>query len=289
MIELDKIVAIDLHVRADVSNAHPESPVLGRFFQAASDNLNDARQRPTMPEIAQYYRQQHIAFCLFPLDCEYALGAKTVSNEEVAQFAAENSDTVIPFASIDPHKGLLGVQQARYLIEAFGVKGFVFHPPLQKFSPQDSMAYSLYEVIAEHQLTAIFHTGHTRWGTGMPGGGGIQLKRGQPILVDDVAVAFPEMNIVLSHTGWPWTDEALSMSLHKPNVYLDLSGWSPKRLPPQLIQYANDQLGKKILLGTDYPVVRPDVWMSDAKAVGFNDVVLNCIVKDNAAQLLGLQ
>ena len=101
------------------------------------------------------------------------------------------------------------------------------------------MAYKLYEVIAEHKLPAIFHSGHSGIGTGMPGGGGMRLKYSNPIHVDDVAVDFPDMKIIIAHPSWPWQDEALSVCLHKPNVYIDLSGWSPKYFPPQLVQYAN--------------------------------------------------
>ena len=60
--------------------------------------------------------------------------------------------------------------------------------------------------------------------------------------VDDVAVDFPELKIVLAHPSFPWQDEAISVALHKPQVYIDLSGWSPKYFPPQLVRYANTLL-----------------------------------------------
>ena len=91
--------------------------------------------------------------------------------------------------------------------------------------------------IAAAKLPAVFHSGHSGMGTGMPGGGGLRLKYSNPIHLDDVAVDFPDMKIIIAHPSWPWQDEALSVCLHKPNVYIDLSGWSPKYFPPQLIQY----------------------------------------------------
>ena len=60
--------------------------------------------------------------------------------------------------------------------------------------------------------------------------------------LDDVAADFPELQIVLAHPSFPWQDEAISICLHKENVWIDLSGWSPKYFPPQLVQYANTQL-----------------------------------------------
>jgi hypothetical protein len=289
MIDLNKIKAIDIHTHAEVSCNDPEDPIMGKFLDAASKYFKADRKRPTIPETIDYYREQNIAFVMFTVDMESGTGVKRISNEEIAKFAADNSDIMIAFASIDPHKSKFGAIEARRLIEDFGVKGFKFHPPIQNFHPHDRMAWPLYEVIAEYKLPAIFHTGHSGMGTGMRGGGGIRLKYGQPMMVDDVAVDFPDMKIILAHPSWPWTDESLSMALHKENVYIDLSGWSPKYFPKQVIQYANTQLKHKMLFGSDFPLIKPDKWMEAAKEVGFKDDVMPAIMKDNAAKLLGLK
>ena len=81
--------------------------------------------------------------------------------------------------------------------------------------------------------------------------------------MDDVAADFPEMPIVLAHPSFPWQDEALSIAMHKPEVYIDLSGWSPKYFPPQLVQYANTLLKHQVLFGSDYPMITPDRWLRD--------------------------
>jgi hypothetical protein len=288
MIDLARIRAIDVHVHAEVSCHEPEDPVMGQFFDAASAYFKAPRERPKIPQIIELYREQQIAFCLFTVDCESALGAKRVSNYEIAELAAKHADVVIPFASIDPRKGKRGAQEARDLVERHGVRGFKFHGIMQDIDPSDRIAYPLYEVIAEHKLPAIFHTGHSGMGSGMRGGGGVRLKWGRPMLVDDVAVDFPDMKIILAHPGWPWVDENLSMALHKENVFVDLSGWSPKYFPPQLIQYANGPLKRKMLFGSDFPLIHPDVWIQSARQVGFKEEVLAGILKDNAARLLGL-
>ncbi len=159
---------------------------------------------------------------------------------------------------------------------------------MQDIHPADRCGYPIYEVIAEHKLPAIFHTGHSGMGTGMRGGGGVRLKWGQPMLIDDVAVDFPDMKIILAHPSWPWVDESLSMALHKENVFIDLSGWSPKYFAPQIIQYANGQLKKKMLFGSDFPLIHPQKWIDAAQSVGFKDEVMPGIMKDNAARVLGL-
>jgi uncharacterized protein len=289
MIDLSKVRAIDVHVHADVSCHHPEDPVMSRFYDAASAYFKAPRERPKIPEIIDLYRKQQIAFCLFTVDCESSIGAKRVSNYEIADFAAQNADIVIPFASIDPRKGRMGAREARDLIENHGVRGFKFHPIMQNIHPADRIAYPIYEVVAAHKLPAIFHTGHSGMGTGLPGGGGVHLKWGQPMLIDDVAVDFPDMKIVLAHPSWPWVDESLSMALHKDNVFIDLSGWSPKYFQPQIIQYANGPLKAKMMFGSDFPLIHPDKWLEAAQQVGFKSQVLPGIMKDNAARLLGLK
>lgn len=281
-----KLGAIDMHVHAEVSCHDPEDPIFGEFADAATRYFKAPRRRPTIPETLAYYRERQIGFVMFTVDMEAGTGIQRIRNEEIAEAAAENSDIMIAFASIDPHKGKLGAIEARRLIEDHGVRGFKFHPPLQNFDPGDRMAWPLYEVINDHQLPVIFHTGHSGMGSGMAGGGGIRLKYGQPILVDDVAVDFPGMKIILAHPGWPWTDESLSMALHKPNIFIDLSGWSPRYFPDQIVRYANGQLGHKFLFGSDFPLIPPDKWITAFDEAGFKPEVRAPIVKENAMRLL---
>jgi len=283
---IDELIAIDVHAHAEVSIRDPQEPT--DFQRAAQVYFGQEGLAPTIPQIADYYRERRIGCVVFSVDGERARGTKPVSNEEVAELAAENADIMIPFASIDPARGADGVREARRLIEAYGVKGFKFHPQYQEFFPNDRAAYPLYEVIAEAGLPALFHTGHSGMGTGMRGGGGIRLKYGNPMDVDDVAVDFPDMPIILAHPSWPWQDEALSIALHKPQVYIDLSGWSPKYFPPELVRFANTRLKHKILFGSDYPLITPDRWLKDFEQIDIRDEVRPLILKENAVKLFKL-
>lgn len=202
--------------------------------------------------------------------------------------AHKNSDVAIPFASINPQRGAEGVTQARRLIKDFGVKGFKFHPSVQGFYPNDKLAYPLYEAIAEARLPALFHTGQTGVGAGQRGGGGIRLKYSHPMYLDDVAVDFPDLPIILAHPSFPWQEEALSVATHKPQVYIDLSGWSPKYFPPLLVQYANTLLKDKVLFGSDYPVLTPERWIEEFDKLPIKPEVRPLIMKTNAARLLKL-
>jgi predicted TIM-barrel fold metal-dependent hydrolase len=284
--DLDKLVAIDVHTHAwksalQVDDAPTESQeAMGRYFRYQP-------QHQTVPEMARMYRRLKMAFVVFTVDGEKG-ASRRITNEEIAELAQQNADVAIPFASVNPHRGAEGVHLARKLISEYGVRGFKFHPSVQDFHPNDRMAYPLYEVIAEAKLPALFHTGQTGVGAGTPGGGGVRLKYSNPMLLDDVAADFPDMPIILAHPSFPWQEEALSVATHKPQVYIDLSGWSPKYFPPILVQYANTLLKDKILFGSDYPVIDPERWIAEFDKLPIKPEVRPRIMKENAARLLRL-
>jgi uncharacterized protein len=285
-LDLKNITAIDVHTHAwksalAVDDKTTESQeAMGRYFRYQA-------QHQTVPEMAEMYRKLKMAFVVFTVDAPKE--PRKISNEEIAELAHKHSDVAIPFASIDPHRGADGVKMARRLISEYKVKGFKFHPSVQEFFPNDRMAYPLYEVIASEGLPALFHTGQTGVGAGTPGGGGIRLKYSNPLHLDDVAADFPDMPIVLAHPSFPWQEEALSVATHKPQVYIDLSGWSPKYFPPILVQYANTLLKNKILFGSDYPVIAPEKWIEEFEKLPIKPEVRPLIMKENAVRLLQLK
>jgi predicted TIM-barrel fold metal-dependent hydrolase len=285
--DLDQLVAIDVHTHAWKSALRVEDPpsesqeAMGRYFRYQP-------QHQTVPEMADMYRKLKMAFVVFTVDGELG-SSRRITNEEIAELAHKNGDVAIPFASVNPHRGAEGVRLAKKLISEYKVKGFKFHPSVQEFFPNDRLAYPLYEVIAEAKLPALFHTGQTGVGAGTRAGSGIRLKYSNPMLLDDVAVDFPDMPIVLAHPSFPWQEEALSVATHKPQVYIDLSGWSPKYFPPILVQYANTLLKEKILFGSDYPVISPERWMADFDKLPIRPEVRPLILKENAIRLLKLR
>jgi uncharacterized protein len=289
MLNIDDLVAIDVHTHAEVSDSGAGS--LSRELEEASSSyfkVDAGHRKPTLDEIAAHYRERRMAAVVFTVDAEAATGTPAVPNEEIAQAAQRHPDVLIPFASIDPAKGRAGARQVHRLVNEHGVRGFKFHPNVQAFYPNDRSAYVLYEAIEAAGAIAVFHTGQTGIGAGAPGGGGIRLKYSNPMFVDDVAADFPDMPIILAHPSFPWQDEALAVATHKPQVYIDLSGWSPKYFPPQLVQYANTLLKEKVLFGTDYPLLSPDRWLADFAKLPIKDEVRPLILKQNAARLLGL-
>lgn len=288
MVDFSTVRAIDIHTHAEEPcGNHADDGyddlqrTMAKYFRAPWESP------PTIEETAAHYRAMNIAAVIFPVDAERETGYRRYRNEEVAEIAAANDDILIPFASIDPHKGKLGAREARNLVEHHGVQGFKLHPTMQGFYPNDRLAYPLYEAIAETGKPALFHTGQTGVGSGMRGGNGMRLKYSNPMLIDDVAVDFPDMPIILAHPSFPWQEEALAVAQHKPNVFIDLSGWSPKYFPPILVQYANTMLRKKMLFGSDWPMIAPERWLDAFDKADFRDEVRPLILKENAMRLLG--
>lgn len=284
---LDDVLAIDIHTHAEEPcGTHAEDGYddlqkwMKKYFKMPHD------PQPTIDMTATYYRERNIAAVIFPVDAERETGYRRYNNEEMAEAAARHKDILIPFASIDPAKGKMGAREARRLVEHYGIRGFKFHPTFQGFYPNDRSAYVLYEAIVESGVPALFHTGQTGVGAGMPGGNGLRLKYSNPMYMDDVAVDFPDMKIILAHPSFPWQEEALAVATHKPNVYIDLSGWSPKYFPPILVKYANSLLKERMLFGSDWPAIMPDRWLSDFAKLDIKDEVRPLILKENARRLL---
>jgi uncharacterized protein len=288
--DVTSLEAIDVHTHVHRSvNAPPVTLEENERLAAMARYFKTDAAAFTVDDLAGFYRERNMAAVTFTVDVkDHPDDPSRVTNEEIAERARANADVIIPFASIDPARGAEGVKAAKRLIDDYGVRGFKFHPSSQAFYPNDRAAYPLYEVIEAAGLPALFHTGQTGAGAGTRGGGGIRLAYSNPIYLDDVAVDFPDMPIILAHPSFPWQEEALSVATHKPQVYIDLSGWSPKYFPPILVQYANTLLKDKVLFGTDFPLLTPERWKADLEKTAIRDEVKPGIMKDNAIRLLGL-
>ncbi|MET0189596.1 MAG: 4-hydroxyphenyl-beta-ketoacyl-CoA hydrolase [Pseudonocardia sediminis] len=285
--DFDALDAVDMHVHVE-QDGHGCFSLDRELLDASAAYFRSGQERtPTIEYIAAYYRERNTAAVVFTVDATAGTGHPALSSEEIADAAAAHADVLIPFGSVDPHAGKAAVARARRLVADHGVRGFKFHPSLQAFEPNDTAYYPLYDAIAEAGVPALFHTGQTGIGAGLPGGRGIKLRYSDPMLIDDVAADHPDLTIVLAHPSVPWQDEAISIATHKSNVYIDLSGWSPKYFPPQLVRAANSMLRHKVCFGSDFPVITPDRWRADFDALDVKPEVRPLILKENARRVLG--
>ncbi|MDO5533879.1 MAG: amidohydrolase family protein [Propionibacteriaceae bacterium] len=286
-VDVAAVSAIDLHVHIECSD-HGHASMPDALNEASAKYFKSEDRSPKLDVIAERYREWGMAAVVFTVDAETNLGHPPVSSEEIAEGAARNNDVLIPFGSVDPRRGQAAVDQARRLVEEYGVRGFKFHPSLQGFDPSNEAFYPLYEALQELDVPALFHTGQNGMGAGLPGGFGIKLAYSNPLLLDAVAADFPNLQVILAHPSVPWQDEANSILTHKSNVWVDLSGWSPKYFPESLVKGANRLFADRVLFGTDYPLIEPAKWLAAFAEVPFRDEVRPGILKDNAVRLLGL-
>ena len=281
----DDLKAIDIHVHpADESMVN----FLGRFFTYAEKYFRRKMTVESLDVTADYYRSLNMKAVLLALDCESNFGTPPVSNEHVAAAVKKHPDVFMGFGSVDPWKGKRALEIVDR-IKDLGLRGMKFHAAEQAFFPNDQRFYPLWAKCEEHELPCLFHIGMCGIGAGAPGGLGMKLKFVRPIpYVDDVAADFPGLTIIGAHPAWPWQDEMLAVAMHKSNVYIDLSGWSPKYFPPSLVHYTNFALGDRVLFGSDYPVLSPERWMKDYEDAGFKEELRGNIFIENARRLLKL-
>ncbi|MGH3267998.1 MAG: amidohydrolase family protein, partial [Trebonia sp.] len=170
-------------------------------------------------------------------------------------------------------------------IAELGLRGVKFHPSLQAFAPDDPKYWPVFAACERHGLLALFHTGTSGIGARQPGGQGIRIDYAHPLKLDAVAAAHPQLTVVAAHFGWPWQMDLIAVALHKTNVYIDISGWSPKRIPPEVVRELKGRLSGQFLWGSDFPFIAPERCLAELDELGLASPAL---LRDNAARVLGL-
>jgi len=277
--------AIDFHVHLPTPDWLDGS--MAGYVEAAEAYFRSPVQRQSLPELAETYRQLETMAVLLAWDAETATGRPRVPNETVAAACRDHPDVFTGLGSVDPHKGEAAVAEVAN-IAALGLRGVKFHPSLQAFAPDDESYWPVFAACERHGLLALFHTGTSGIGARQPGGQGIRLDYARPIRLDAVAAAHPGLTVVAAHFGWPWHMELVAMALHKTNVYIDISGWAPRRIPPELIGELRGRLAGQFVWGSDFPFLAPQRCLDELAALGLPDEVLRQVLHDNAARILRL-
>jgi uncharacterized protein len=277
--------AIDFHVHLPTPDWLDGS--MAGYVEAAEAYFRSPVQRMSLPELAEMYRQLETTAVLLAWDAETATGRPRVPNETVAAACREYPDVFTGLGSVDPHKGEAAVAEVAS-IAALGLRGVKFHPSLQAFAPDDESYWPVFAACEEHGLLALFHTGTSGIGARQPGGQGIRLDYARPVRLDAVAAAHPRLTVVAAHFGWPWHMELVAMALHKTNVYIDISGWAPRRIPPELIGELRGRLAGQFVWGSDFPFLAPRRCLDELAGLGLPDEVLRKVLCENAARILRL-
>jgi predicted TIM-barrel fold metal-dependent hydrolase len=221
-------------------------------------------------------------------DAETNTGNPPVPNDYVAEVRDEHPDFFVGFGSVDPLKDDPAAA-ARRCVEDLDLSGFKFQQIAQGFDPSDEAHRDLWDTIEDLGVPVVFHGGSSTLGAGSPGGRGLRIRHGDPMLIDDVAARHPDLRILLAHPAFPWEKEQLAICQQKGNVSMDLSGWLPRYVDDQVLRYAGSMLQDEVMFGTDYPMIHPDDWLeSFAADTDFDEDVQRKILYENAEDFLGL-
>jgi predicted TIM-barrel fold metal-dependent hydrolase len=273
--------AIDFHVHLPTPDWLDGS--MDGYVEAAEAYFRSTVERQSLGELADKYRALDVLAVLLAWDAETATGRPRVPNETVAAACREYPDAFTGLGSVDPHKPS-AVDEVAHIAE-LGLRGVKFHPSLQAFAPDDPKYWPVFAACERHGLLALFHTGTSGIGARQPGGQGIRIDYAHPLKLDAVAAAHPELTVVAAHFGWPWQMDLIAVALHKTNVYIDISGWSPKRIPPEVVRELKGRLSGQFLWGSDYPFIAPERCLAELDELGLASPAL---LRDNAARVLGL-
>ena len=277
--------AIDVHVHPSTAEGLAG---WGELLEATERYFRTTIAVRSVDEMADEFRADDVLAVLLAWDAESATGAPPLTNDAVAACVERHPDAFLGFASVDPWKGKAAVAELRRAVTDLGLRGLKVHPSAQAFAPNDPRHYPIWETAVDLGIPVLFHTGTTGLGAGIPGGGGIKLGFSRPILLDDVAADFPELTIIGAHPSWPWQDEMLAVAQHKTNVWIDLSGWSPRKWSPELTAAVLGPLQDRALFGTDYPFITFTKWLDAFRSHGPTPEVERKVLLGNAARLLGV-
>lgn len=196
-----------------------------------------------------------------------------LSEEVVAQAIKIDPNKFIGGAGYNPFRISESLTIIETCVRELGFTYVYFHPITFGLAPNDRRCYPLYAKCVELGVPVGLQVGHSA----EP----LPSNPGRPMLVDDVAIEFPTLKINLSHTGWPWTAEFISMLWRHPNVYGDISAYFPKALDPELVRAMDKQLRNKLMIGSNGLNLKRCV--DELYELGLREKTLQNILHDNAA------
>ncbi len=284
------VTGIDVHVHIHDARARAlQGPEAQRRFEERARYFRREAEHLSVDEQAEQYGRRGMMAVLVNGTDESITGVKPVPNDFVAETVKRYPDVFMGMGAIDPWQGELARREIRR-IKGLGLHGVgELNPARQHFYPNDRRFYPLWEEAQAQGLPILFHSGYAAAGSGTRGGGGVKLKYCQPMLLDDVAADFPDLKIICAHPSWPWTAESLAIARHKPNFYIDLSGWAPKYFPDELVAHVNSMIPDKALFGSDAPSLPLERWLSEFQQLPIKPEVRSKIMFQNAQRLFGLE
>jgi predicted TIM-barrel fold metal-dependent hydrolase len=176
---------------------------------------------------------------------------------------------------------MAAVRELRRCVRDLGFKGLRVIPWLWGLPPDDRRYYPLYAECVELGVPFCLQVGHT--------GPLRSSEPGRPIpYLDNVALDFPELVIVGGHIGYPWTEEMVALARKYPNVYIDTSAYTTRRYPPELVRYLRADGRKKVMFGSNFPMIAPEKALADLDGLELDDEARRLFLDGNARRVFDL-
>ena len=229
---------------------HPTARLLGQPWIASLNRWTGNKETGDLPLAFTLGAMEQGGISHGIISAWTAPAGDLISNDEVAGWVKEAKGKLSGVGSVDLRKPMEAVREIRRCVKSLGFRGVRVLPWLWETPPTDRRFYPIYAECCELGVPFCTQIGHT--GPLMPS------EVGRPIpYIDQVALDFPELIIVGGHIGYPWTEEAIAVATKHPNFYIDTSAYTLKRYPEALIRYAAAHGRKKVLFGTNWPMIAP--------------------------------
>jgi predicted TIM-barrel fold metal-dependent hydrolase len=205
-----------------------------------------------------------------------------ISNEEVASVVNRFPDRFVGIGSVNLFRPMEAVRELRRCVKVLGFKGLRIVQWFWNLPPTDRKYYPLYAECIDLDIPVCLQVGHT--------GPLCPSEPGRPIpYIDEIALDFPELKIVCGHIGYPWTTEMIAVATKHPNIFIDTSAYISKRYPSELIAYMKKNGRKKVLFGTNYPMITPAKCLESIDDLQLEDEVRELFLFRNAERIFKLQ
>jgi predicted TIM-barrel fold metal-dependent hydrolase len=238
----DMGLVIDFHVHAGLY--HELHPWVTEWIKTQIEDPEALVRDVLTPEgIVRYLRENGVDYAVALAELS-PITTGMLSNEEVAELC-RGIECLIPFCNINPFlvADLAGALE-RYVTE-MSFRGVKLYPTYQHFYANDNRLYPLYAKAQELGIPVMIHTGSSIFR-------GARLKYGDPLYMDDVAVDFPELTLLMVHSGRGfWYDRAFFLAKLHANMYMEISGLPPQRLLDYFPEL--ERVADKIIFGSDWP------------------------------------
>ena len=204
-----------------------------------------------------------------------------ISNDEIAALVQKYPDRFLGMATVDLRKPMAAVRELERAVRELGMRALRVVPWIWNLPPNDKLYYPLFVKCIELGIPFCTQVGHT--------GPMCPSEPGRPIpYIDEVALAFPELTIVGGHIGYPWTNEMIALATKYPNVYIDTSAYTAKRFPPELVAYMRRNGRRKVMFGTNYPMITAAKALEGLDALELDDEAKELFLSGNARRVFGL-